>query len=58
MTTEQKNFIEKIAAAVNKYKDGYNIKVASLLSLRQSLIRLGRISACCKVQQLLWLEVW
>ena len=40
MTTEQKNFIEKIAAAVNKYKDGYNIKVASPI-IAQAIIESG-----------------
>lgn len=40
MTTDQKNFIEKIAAAVNKYKDGYNIKVASPI-IAQAIIESG-----------------
>ncbi len=40
MTTEQKNFIEKIAAAVNKYKDSYNIKVASPI-IAQAIIESG-----------------
>ena len=40
MTTEQKNFIEKIAVAVNKYKDSYNIKVASPI-IAQAIIESG-----------------
>lgn len=40
LSAEQKNFIEQIASAVNKYKDGYGIKVASPI-IAQAIIESG-----------------